>query len=79
MTTKRVPKKAEALRVWIKRELEDAGSSYAAIGRELGVSRQAVRIARSSRIREAIAGKIGLPIERIWSGRSRVKSSSVNH
>jgi lambda repressor-like predicted transcriptional regulator len=46
------------------RDLEDRGVSLAAIGRELGVTRQSVsrtlrRPAESARIREAIAAKLG--------------------
>jgi len=70
MTTKRVPKKPEERRVWIKRQLEDVGSSFADIGRELGVSRQAVRIGRSKRIRLAIASKLGVLPDKIWSSRN---------
>ncbi|TSK08581.1 MAG: hypothetical protein FPO08_04555 [Geobacter sp.] len=68
MTTKRVPKKPDERRVWIKGQLELAGLSFATIARELGVSRQAVR-KPSRRMEKAIAEKIGLPPERIWPER----------
>lgn len=72
MTTKRVPKKPEELRVWIKGMLELRGSSFADIARELSVSRQAVRKAvnrPSRRMEKAIADKIGFPPEKIWPNR----------
>jgi Ner family transcriptional regulator len=71
MTTKRVPKKPDDRRVWVKHQLELAGASFADIGRELKVSRQAVRKVSSERIARAIARKIGLPPEQIWPERYR--------
>jgi len=72
MTTKRVPKKPNERRVWIKGQLEIRGLSFATIAREIGVSRQAVRKALdkpSRRMEQAIAGKIGISPEKLWPER----------
>lgn len=74
MTTKRVPKKPEERRVWIKGQLELVGSSFAAIAREQRVSRQAVRkvpYSPSRRLEKAIADKLGVAPETIWPERYR--------
>lgn len=72
MTTKRIPKKPDEFRVWIKYQLELRGSSFAHIGRTLGISRQAVRksiLKPSNRLMKAISAELGIRSEKLWPGR----------
>lgn len=72
MDTRRPPKKHDERRVWIKAMLELRGSSFAAIARELGVTRGAVRHAQDRpypRMERAIAEKLGFTPKDIWPER----------
>jgi len=72
MNSKRPPKKPKERRVWIKAMLELRGSSFAAIARELGVTRGAVRHVQDGpypKMERAIAEKLGLAPEDIWPER----------
>jgi lambda repressor-like predicted transcriptional regulator len=72
MTTIRPPKKPEEFRVWIQYQLKLKGSSFAKIGREVGVSRQAVRksvLSPSIRIADAICADLGVSRKRLWPQR----------
>lgn len=60
-----VPTNPRARHIWIGAALRMAGSNFAKIARELGVSAQYVQKAtteNSRRPQEAIAAKIGLPV-----------------
>jgi len=72
MSTKHVPKNTDIRRIWIKHQLEFAGSSFADIARELGVTRGAVRKAtwmRYPKMERAIANKLGMQPDEIWPER----------
>jgi lambda repressor-like predicted transcriptional regulator len=72
MTTTRPPKKPEELRIWIQYRLKLQGSSFAAIGRRLGISRQAVRkcvLSPPPRIADAICSDLGVSRKRLWPWR----------
>lgn len=72
MNTKKVPKNPEIRRVWVRWMLELNGTSFADIGRELGVTRGAVRHCqwrKSPRMEQAVAKKIGFEPEQIWPER----------
>lgn len=72
MNTMLPPKSYHERRIWLKMMLEMKKSSYAAIARELGVTRMAVRkavYARSPRMEKAIADKIGYVPALIWPER----------
>lgn len=72
MNSKRPPKKPQERKVWIKAMLELRGSSFAAIARELGVTRGAVRRAQTHpypKMEQAIAAKLGFAPEDIWPER----------
>lgn len=59
---------------WIKFQLRIRGSSLSQLARDLGVTRQAVRNALSSRyprMERVIAAEIGLDPETIWPERYR--------
>lgn len=59
---------------WIKFQLRMRGSSLSQLARDLGVTRQAVRNALSSRyprMERVIAAEIGLDPETIWPERYR--------
>lgn len=59
---------------WIKFQLRIRGSSLSQLARDLGVTRQAVRNALSSRyprMERVIAAEIGLNPETIWPERYR--------
>lgn len=59
-------------REWVKYRLRAAGSSFAELAREIGVSRQAPQSAldrRYPRMETAIAEKIGLLPEQVWPER----------
>ncbi len=63
---------------WIKFQLRIRGSSLSQLARELGVTRQAVRNALSSRyprMERVIAAEIGLSPETIWPERYRGDSA----
>lgn len=58
--------------IWLKHQLELAGTSYAQIAREEGVSRQAVRKASYTsypKMERAIARRLGLTVQQIWPDR----------
>ncbi|MEF8834253.1 MAG: helix-turn-helix domain-containing protein [Halofilum sp. (in: g-proteobacteria)] len=66
---------------WIKFQLRIRGSSLSQLARDLGVTRQAVRNALSSRyprMERVIAAEIGLNPERIWPERYRSDYASQN-
>jgi len=72
MRTKQPPENPDKRRAWIKYQLELAGSSFADLGRELGVTRDAVRNAtrkKYPKMERAIADKIGVLPEEIWPER----------
>lgn len=72
MNTNRPPKRAKERRVWIKAMLELRGSSFAAIARELGVTRGAVRRVQDRpypKMERAIAEKLGFTPKDIWPER----------
>jgi len=72
MDTRRVPKKPEDRRAWIRWMLDMNGTSFAAIGREIGVTRGAVRHCQwmhYPRMEQAVAKKIGFRPEQIWPER----------
>ncbi len=66
---------------WIKFQLRIRGSSLSQLARDLGVTRQAVRNALSSRyprMERVIAAEIGLAPETIWPERYRADRTSQN-
>ena len=66
---------------WIKFQLRIRGSSLSQLARDLGVTRQAVRNALSSRyprMERVIAAEIGLDPETIWPERYRRGDASQN-
>ena len=66
------PKNPDKRRAWILYQLHLVGSSFADLGRELGVTRNAVRNAidkRYPKMERAIANKIGRRPEEIWPER----------
>jgi Ner family transcriptional regulator len=72
MNTTQTPKNPDQRRAWILYQLHLAGSSFADLGRELGVTRNAVRNAidkRYPKMERAIATKIGKRPEEIWPER----------
>ena len=72
MTAKHPPKNPAEKRVWIKAQLELRKCSFAAIGRELDVTRQTVRKALDvsyPKMERAIAAKLGLSPDIIWPER----------
>lgn len=72
MTTRKPPKKQKRRAIWIKHQLEKIGTSYAQIGREEGVSRQAVSkavYASYPKMERAIARRLGLTAQQIWPDR----------
>jgi len=72
MSTKQATKNTDNRRAWIKYQLEVAGSSFADIARDLGVSRSAVNKAIKNsypKMERAIAAKIGRRPEEIWPER----------
>lgn len=74
LSIKTLPKNPDLRRVWIMANLRAIGSSYAAIARELGVTRQMVMHCarhpeRSDRCSAAIAQKLGLQRSDIWPER----------
>jgi len=74
MFTTRPPRNPELRNVWIMANLRAVGSSYAAIAKELGLSRGAVTAAAkkpaiSARCCAAIAEKLGLRPNDIWPER----------
>jgi len=72
MSTNQAPENADKRRAWIKYQLDIAGSSFADIARELGVTRGAVRKATwmsYPKMERAIAAKIGRRPEEIWPER----------
>jgi lambda repressor-like predicted transcriptional regulator len=82
MTRQQIPKKPEERRVWIKGMLELQQSSFAAIARELSVSRQAVRLALDSsypKMERAIAAKLGIPAEELWPERHITTAAPTGH
>ncbi|WP_353963113.1 helix-turn-helix domain-containing protein [Thioclava litoralis] len=63
-----------AEREFVKSQLRIAGSSMAAVGRELGLTRSTVAgvvagTCRSARVERAVAEKIGMPREQLWPSR----------
>jgi Ner family transcriptional regulator len=84
MTTNEMPTSPRHRASWILYQLAIHASSYAAIAKDLGVSRQAVRNAvlfgHSPRIEHAIAKTIGRKPQDLWPeryphGSSRRKAS----
>lgn len=72
MTTKKVPKKPDEFRVWVKYQLELRGSSFAIIGRRLRISRQAVQksvLNPPDRIADELSRDLGLSKKRLWPNR----------
>lgn len=72
MRTNEPPKNPDQRRAWILYQLHLVGSSFADLGRELGVTRDAVRNAtrkRYPKMERAIANKIGKRPEEIWPER----------
>lgn len=72
MNTKRPPKNPDQRRAWILYQLHLVGSSFADLGRELNVTRNAVHNAidkRYPKMERAIAAKIGKRPEEIWPER----------
>lgn len=72
MTTKAGTKKTDERRLWFKHQLELRGTSFAAIARRLGVSRQAVRksiLNPSPRVAEAVAAELGIECATLWPDR----------
>ena len=72
MDTIRPPKNPDERQVWIMAMLRIKKSSYAALARELGVTRAAVRKATLSsypKMERIIAAKIGYAPELIWPER----------
>jgi len=72
MNTKHPPKNPDQRRAWILYQLHLAGSSFADLGREEGVTRNCVRAAvykRYPKMERAIARKIGRRPEDIWPER----------
>jgi Ner family transcriptional regulator len=66
---------------WIKFQLRIRGSSLSQLARDLGVTRQAVRNALSSRyprMERVIAAEIGLDPEIIWPERYRKDQTAPN-
>lgn len=66
---------------WIKFQLRIRGSSLSQLARDLGVTRQAVRNALSSRyprMERVIAAEIGLEPEIIWPERYRKDYTTQN-
>lgn len=66
---------------WIKFQLRIRGSSLSQLARDLGVTRQAVRNALSSRyprMERVIAAEIGLDPEMIWPERYRKDYTAQN-
>jgi Ner family transcriptional regulator len=83
MLAKYPPKNPDLRRVWIMASLRAIGSSYAAIARELGVTRQTVMIAakfpaKSARCCAAIAAKLGLHPSDVWPERYRNDRDSTS-
>ena len=81
MFTTRPPRNHELRNVWIMASLRALGSSYAAIAKELGISRNAVAMAAkkpalSARCCAAIAEKLGLHPGDIWPERYPVVQDS---
>lgn len=81
MFTTRPPRNPELRNVWIMANLRARGSSYAAIAKELGISRNAVSMAAkkpalSVRCCAAIAEKLGLRPRDIWPERFSVVQDS---
>lgn len=77
MKTSRPPLNTFERQIWIAAMLRIKKSSYAAIAREIGVTRQSVRIAaekpKSKRIEKEIAAKIGYVPELIWPERYQAR------
>lgn len=72
MTTKKPNLPTQNRSIWLKHQLELAGTSYAQIAREEGVSRQAVRKAAYTpypKMEKAIARRLGLTVQQIWPDR----------
>lgn len=72
LTREEILAQPDTRNAWINFQLSLHGSSLAAIGRELGVGRNAVRSAlvkRYPKMERAIAEKIGLAPEIIWPER----------
>ncbi|MBT0665716.1 helix-turn-helix domain-containing protein [Geobacter pelophilus] len=72
MSRHTIPKKPEQRREWIKYQLRLNGSSFSAIAKERGVSRQAVQLVNycpSPKWEGIIAQKIGTTPEQIWPER----------
>lgn len=81
MFATRPPRNPELRNVWIMANLRARGSSYAAIAKELGISRNAVSMAAkkpalSARCCSAIAEKLGLRPCDIWPERFPVVQDS---
>lgn len=72
MTTRTVPKKPEEVRAWFGYQLKRHGSSFADVGRRLGVSRTAIRngvVSPSPRVAEAIAAILKKKPSQLWPER----------
>lgn len=72
MSRNQVPKNPEQRREWIKYQLRIHGSSFSAIARDHGVTRQAVQLVTyqpSPKWEEVIAKKIGKKPRQIWPER----------
>lgn len=72
MATNRASKKPEEVRAWFGYQLKRHGSSFAEVGRRLGISRTAVRngvVSPSPRVAEAVADTLGTKKEVLWPDR----------
>ena len=72
MTTKRRPKKPDALRAWFNYQLTLKGSSYASVAERLEISRQAVRqliLNPPPKIAAMVAADLGKEPSELWPAR----------
>lgn len=72
MKTNDIPKKPEERRAWIKYKLDLLGCGFAAIARDLGVTRAAVNSVlrkRYPKMERIVAKKLGVRPEDLWPER----------